>query len=609
MEVRRNPEAPDTPLQLLAGATWGPGDPRSRAFGGGIPKTVVVRPDGETNVDGVTYQKYTPGVEVPNWDGGFEELGKSGDWRENVKRASEDASTAFRWLSVAFNLAGFSVSSVAQNDFRKDIRAARKKLDASNEALMRANREAEAVANQLVSLGGELDSLRGELGDILGELADLRREVQSATALLEPLLANLAQADQLVRLALEQQKFAENRANFPPGIQGAQQQKIARQRANQAVADAKKAYDSANRDASIQAGRVADAVGDHNAKQAQGVPVAETINLRLAARAQLETRLYELLRNFDGPLRSRSESIMDMQRAQEVYRSKLATGFALTQTATGLSGVEDALAHIAAGRYFEAGGSVFSGAYGASAPYFGSDAILPYTALIRKGIEIGARTLERGGDIRDFAFDFGEATVGLRTAGNMITTLIRADEMMAEPGNEYAASNLIVDSAGLGVDVLGKIASTGSVFFTGGIPVGPLVQPATVVAREGLTGTLQAGVTFGYLLDEGRGFSAPSGTGQISGASAVLFSPFSILLGIGNAFSGGPSARENIRALAETGVSRIPPLRLSKNAVTLRPTIPEAPAGGVVTSGGVVSSPENVDEWMPVTGEPTPPEP
>lgn len=583
-----NPNAPQTPDQLLAKA----GNPFR-----GMAGTPVERLEPDPSFPARMVVKSS--ITRPNWNGGAE----TGIDPRDADTLAKDASIALKYVSMAVNIAGFGVAEFAKRDFKKDIDGARRNFEGAQENIRLAVDRANETAGTLGRMGVSLEGLHSELEAIRVELQAFASQIASLNSALNGFLQARALGESALATANAQLAYANNRQNFPPGLAGARAQAEARRQAQIAIAAARTTINTANQNISATSSELADVGNDYNETRNDGIAKANEISSLQSQITSTQSTLESQLRAIGGPMRQRADAVKDMAEAQKTYAAKMRTAFDLSQAAVGLTGASDTLQHIQAGKYYEAGASFISGTYTATIPYAGITELLPYTAVIQKAVVAAGRTLQSGGNWLDFAYDFGETTVGLKSAHQMILGMETASDMMKAPGREYEAWNLLVDQTAVGCEILGTIGETASNFVPSPIPVSAVAKPASRIAKNAVGGTGQTIVSMGYLSTKNRLMSAPLGSGQVSGASVTLFSGPAMILGAANDLTdlalGGnrPSANELIRQMVATGESALvpPPMR---GDVFLRPTIPDAP-NPLGTRFGPVYSGENVDDWTP----------
>ena len=182
-----------------------------------------------------------------------------------------------------------------------------------------------------------------------------------------------------------------------------------------------------------------------------------------------------------------------------------------------------------------------------------------------------------------FLEQFGQATLGTASMESAIHGLESAGDMV-DRGEYYPASLEIARQSGAGLEILGTIGETAVPFVPGGGAVSPIIRPAFKIGSGGLSGTIAMIAEAGYLAGQGRAFSAPLGTGQISGVSMLLFgTPYVVYASAKNAlFSVFGGEQEDIMKtlsdMARSGKTILPPLRgTDLELYPLRPTVPDYP--------------------------------
>ncbi|NBZ96856.1 MAG: hypothetical protein EBR40_10595 [Proteobacteria bacterium] len=556
-----DPSEPQSPEELLAKAkAVSPGDPL-------LCEVPVRAPDGS-----VVYR--------PNWDGG---LCAGVPPEGEIPEALRDASLAFLWLSKVSSLASFATGEIAKNDFRKAINSAREKANASTGRLAESYSNIGELSSKILGIAGELDGLKAELDSIRLSMAPDLGAINAISSQISSLETSLASANAKLESANLAKQYAENRANFPAGIPGSKLQRDAIVKATADVANAKSAVNSVERDISARTSELSGYIDSYNSKGEDAVDVAKEILAKQAESEQLESQVASQSSATDSAMRQRSEAVMDMVEAQKKFKSDMERSFALAQATVGLSGTSRVLNYIATSQYYMATGEAISTSVGISSSLNPDWGLVPYVGLIQKAVISASKTLEGSGDFMMFLEQFGQATLATASIESSIHGLEEAGNML-DRGQDYQATIEIARQTSAGVEILGIIGETTITFVPGGGAVSPIIPPATKIASGGLSGMIGMIGEAGYLAGEGRAFSAPLGTGQISGVTMVVFgTPYVVYASAKNAlFSVFGGEQEDILKtlsdMARSGKTILPPLRGSDlELYPLRPTVPDYP--------------------------------
>jgi predicted nuclease with TOPRIM domain len=519
-------------------------------------------------------RKITKIVPRPNYNGGSCWVGEQAS-KEDIDTVAKDISITFNYISAGLNLAKFATGQFAKMDFAKDIKSAQKKLNnAQNSAFNQINQLNQA-GEGITGLAEQVDELRDEVKDFADDLSKLLSDMKA----FDPILSSLQNTVELAvtKVNSETAKLDTLKATKPaitsPGYKTwlssvkAQQLVVtnAKTDENKAKQNFDKTVDDANK-----------VRNEYNDLRTQAQPKAEQLIDNVKELSNREQAYANALNSLNSSFAQRSEAIKDMSKAQETFANKIRTSFNLGQMALGAQGLRDGFSYIQAQQYYSASASMITAGYEASLPSLEVNGLTPYTLLIRKAIISAGKIMESGGNFQDYVLDFGEATISLQKMMAMERVLENAS-WLNETGQEYEAWSMIADQTAIGCEILGTIGETVSQFYPTPIPVGPAIRPAMKVVGGITSGSLQTLVSAGQKASQDEFFSAPLGTGRVSGVSLFLFSPFAIGYNApAQVFGKGEPPAQVIRDMALAGAPMLTPPQMIIN-VSLRPTMPSAP--------------------------------
>lgn len=513
-----------------------------------------------------------PLLPIPNYNGGAGDMGGENPTDRQLQEIYAGVGVAARYLSFALRLSEIAVSTSAKVKLQSDLKSAKDKIDKSTGNMIAKNREIEEVAGKIEELGGNVDELRDQIHEIynlalpkLNLVNTLKFSLGNFIRELDAANINLSQAEARLNSIV--------RSNYPAGTDGSKAYTDARNAALKDVAAAKTRKNTAEQNVSKTQSELSTATTDYTATIKPGIEKSLMVNQYADEIAKQGGIVATKYRELGGPLAQRGEAIRDAVRAQEIYGKEMKQAYVVGGAAVAMQGVGEVFDHMGAGRYYMASASIVSRSLNLTG-YFSPEIFMPYFSLMQKASLEAGKVLEGGGDFQLFVENLSETLLATDRASQLLEGIKRA-ELWASHGDIQTAANILVDETGVGIGILGTIAETVTPFVSSGIPVGPIIRPATTIAKQGATGVLQTGVNLGYLNAQNRLVSARLGSGQISGGTQLLGMIPGIVWGIINEMKGsGDTAAQLLRSMAENGVSRIM-FRLDPTAVTLRPTVPD----------------------------------
>jgi hypothetical protein len=543
---------------------------------------------------------YPCGVWRYNWDGGwgakanveyFADL-YVGDATE-AQRAKLRADAWDNYLKIGgqvFNVTASVLdttskiySSVAKNDYKKDMNGASDKFAKSQTALDSAGQNLNTNANGINAISESMSSSGASLANAKQQLDFKLPELNSMLAELNRLKSGLEGFGSQLNVAKNNLAYASNRGNFPSGIAGANAQRNAIKQANAQIASISKSivdYESAIYDRSIELKNQSDRYNE------MGAQADAEKNAYLQKAGQLNNALSErkmILNNCKNALNLRNEAMNDVQEAQNTLADKMETSVDLASGAMGASGVSDAIKYVRTGEYFNAGGAILS----SGANIFGNytPEITPYQVFIQSAIIDGMYTLQANSGPQTFARKFAESTLMLESALRLTESFAMSFEVM-EADPYFAFQNMAVETHA-GVGIIGRWLTVASPFIPGGAVVSPILPVATQIAQKVASGAFSTAVELGKKVADDK-WSTKIGSGEpsvlttgLAGIFITLTSPISSIFGKENpaieiqrmAMTG---SEEMVRELELVKDSR-PQLRFS---VDLYPTRPDAEPWG-----------------------------
>lgn len=526
-----------------------------------------------------------PPFPQPNYNGGSEALGTENPTDEQLSEIFRDTSIALNYITIGLHLAEFGVKTGAGERFKSDLRGAKEKMETADRNMLEKVGRAEDVAGELQARGYKLDDLRAQLAEYRKILVPKLATVNTLSGVLKSALDSVKAAEADLASA---EAYAKSvvRSAYPPGVAGTKAFNDAKKAADDKVKSAKLTLNNASAKASLANEDYKVALEDYEENRKPAEERAKDVEKTYLETIQLRKTLAVRIDEINGPLRMRSESIRDMANAQQEYMSNLAIAFDLSQAAVGLRGLREFFQYASVGRYFTGGAALFNSSIEAIFPYLVENSEIPgvYMAygfvpgiqLFGKAILEAGKVVDANGNFMDWAENFGEATVGAASAMRLADSVGAA--FYTAESNPYAAGNQLVELTGEGIDILGKIGTTVAPFVPSPVPISPAIKPATTVAKQGTKGLFQTGVSLGYVAGRNRLVSAPIGSGQVSGFSLLVFSPFATAEGVWNNLTAnrpGDDANDLIRRMAENGSRDF--IMMPTQVLSLRPSDPSAP--------------------------------
>jgi len=549
------------------------------------PMVLVEVPDSLADVGCYKHsylREYPCSVALSNWDGGVSEYylktDNEDDPQETYGYYLATGSLVFQILGKVSGLGKFAVTELAKNDYKKDLQGAKNKMGQASGEYERILPDVEQAGQNVIGVSAQLDGFKRDLESIQLSMSYIMTEINKVLVPINILKGALSVKDSLLAKGKADLAYAKNRNNFPPGIPGAKAQQQAIQKANADIASASKDIVKLEGELAPHENSLQDLAKEYNDQRLVGLATADAI---LAGQRDIDAKkvIWEnQVARLKAPVALRNDAIQDVSKAQDTMKPKIAFANNLGQLSIGANGVSEGLKYASTGEYIRATGSALNTGIDVANDrgYLGLG-LNPYIPLIKTAISSGMKQFQAGGNVEGFVWDLGEELVKAKTAQAFFQTTGSAIETMAV--DPYTSWQILAQQSHTGIDVLGRISMTGSIFFPS--PLTPLLPIAIPVVKAVVPGALSTAVEVGHKWAIGNVISAPIGSRRLSLLSVGMFGAIGSVVGgpitALESFFGDDSERNmavEIQKMAMTGMENFEGNFNYRFGVGLRPVIP-----------------------------------
>ena len=399
------------------------------------------------------------------------------------------------------------------------------KIDSASQALFGENQNISGLASDLFSLGNTASNQLSTLNSLATSISGFQNTLQQQT---------LALNDANARL-----DYAMNRANYPAGIKGLQQQRADARSANSDILNISTAKLQTESSLSSLTAQSTTVGSQYNQTLSQISSKQSDLVSAYDRASTFQNALNSGVNQWNQSAKTYSDGVNDVRSGVNNYQNTINnTVVPLAETASGLSGASKVLSAVSEQKYGQATAEALKSGLNQAIISGAPPELSMVKGLAGAVIDSAGKAVDRGGDPRqgmlNFAQAVGDATIRVSDMVKIGQNLSLANTILNNPTNPnrvYDASQVVVQQVGTAVQVGGTITQTVSSVVPGAQALSPLIGVgvrAGAPIAQGLAQTtveavnqLSQGRVFGNLTPGGDQLSAfPVGGRQIGNRPA-----------------------------------------------------------------------------------------